>query len=245
MKICNILGVNISVTNMKETVSYIEGNLERLKGNYICVSNVHTTVMSYENEMYRNIQNSGAMALPDGGPLSVVSRRRGFKEAERVTGPDLMSEIFKISEEKEYKHYFYGSTQETLDELKTKLNRKYPKLNIAGMFSPPFRKLTSEEDDEIIKSINNSKADFIWVGLGAPKQEIWMYDHKDKINGLMLGVGAGFDYHADKLERAPKWMQKSNLEWFYRLCQEPKRLFKRYFNTNTKFIYYLISDERV
>lgn len=245
MKICNILGVNISVTNMQETVSYIEGNLERLKGNYICVSNVHTTVMSYENEMYRNIQNSGAMALPDGGPLSVVSRIRGFKEAERVTGPDLMSEIFKISEEKEYKHYFYGSTQETLDELKTKLNRKYPKLNIAGMFSPPFRKLTSEEDDEIIKSINNSKADFIWVGLGAPKQEIWMYDHKDKINGLMLGVGAGFDYHADKLERAPKWMQKSSLEWFYRLCQEPKRLFKRYFNTNTKFIYYLISDERV
>ena len=245
MESCNILGVNINVTNMNETVSYICNNLEELKGNYICVSNVHTTVMAYENEVYRNIQNFGAMALPDGGPLSVISRKRGFKEAERVTGPDLMGEIFKISEEKLYKHYFYGSTQETLDELKIKLNRNYPKLNIAGMFSPPFRKLTNEEDNEVIKMINDAKADFIWVGLGAPKQEIWMYDHKDKSNGLMLGVGAGFDYHADKLERAPKWMQKSNLEWFYRLCQEPKRLFKRYFNTNFKFIYYVARDKGV
>lgn len=242
MKICNILGVNISVTNMQETVSYIEGNLERLKGNYICVSNVHTTVMSYENEMYRNIQNSGAMALPDGGPLSVVSRIRGFKEAERVTGPDLMSEIFKISEERGYKHYFYGSTEETLDELKTKLIQKYPKLQIVGMFSPPFRKLTEEEDRKITNKINESNADFIWVGLGAPKQEIWMFEHKNKVCGLMLGVGAGFDYHAEKIERAPQWMQKYSLEWFYRLCQEPRRLFKRYFTTNIKFIINLLRD---
>lgn len=236
MKICNILGVNISVTNMQETVSYIEGNLERLKGNYICVSNVHTTVMSYENEMYRNIQNSGAMALPDGGPLSVVSRIRGFKEAERVTGPDLMSEIFKISEERGYKHYFYGSTEETLDELKTKLIQKYPKLQIVGMFSPPFRKLTEWEDVEITNKINETNANFIWVGLGAPKQEIWMFNHKNKVNGLMLGVGAGFDYHAEKIKRAPKWMQNNNLEWVYRLLQDPRRLYKRYLTTNFKFL---------
>lgn len=236
MKTCNILGVNINVTNMNNTVSYICNNIEKLRGNYICVSNVHTTVMSYEDEQYRNIQNSGAMALPDGGPLSFVSRRKGFKEAERVTGPDIMREIFKISIEKGYKHYFYGSTQETLDELKIKLSEKYPDLNIVGMYSPPFRKLTEEEDRECIKNINESKADFVWIGLGAPKQEVWMYEHKDKVNSLMLGVGAGFDYHANKIKRAPIWMQKLSLEWLYRLYQDPKRLLRRYVVTNTKFI---------
>lgn len=236
MKTCNILSVNINVTNMNETVSYICNNLEKLKGNYICVSNVHTTIMSYEDEEYRNIQNSGAMALPDGGPLSVVSRMRGFKEAERVTGPDLMGEIFKVSEEKGYTHYFYGSTQDTLDELNVKLKQKYPKLSVVGMYSPPFRKLSNEEDVEIIDTINKSNVDFIWVGLGAPKQEIWMYEHKNKINGLMLGVGAGFDYYAGNISRAPQWMQNMSLEWLYRLVQSPRRLFKRYMITNYKFI---------
>ena len=223
LKTCNILGVNINVTNMQDTVKIITENLEDIKGDYICVSNVHTTVMSYEDENYKAIQNGGFMALPDGKPLSVVSKKRGFKEAERVTGPDLMEEIFKISEENGYSHYFYGSTQETLDTLKIKLREKYPHINIVGMYSPPFRKLTETEDKEIVKNINNTNPDFIWIGLGAPKQEIWMNEHKDRLNGLMLGVGAGFDYHAENISRAPKWMQTMSLEWLYRLLQDPKR----------------------
>ena len=242
LKTCNILGVNINVTNMQETVKVITENLENIKGNYICVSNVHTTVMSYEDESYKAIQNSGFMALPDGKPLSIVSKKRGFKEAERVTGPDLMEEIFKISEERGYSHYFYGSTQETLDILRVKLKEKYPNIGIAGMYSPPFRKLTKEEDIEIVNNINNLDPDFIWVGLGAPKQEIWMCEHKDKVNGLMLGVGAGFDYHAGNISRAPKWMQTMSLEWLYRLLQDPKRLYKRYIDTNSKFIYLTIKN---
>ena len=176
------------------------------------------------------------MSLPDGKPLSLISKKRGFKEAERVTGPDLMEELFNISEKMGYKHYFYGSTQETLKTLKEKLNDKYPNMKIVGMHSPPFRKLTEDEDKEIIELINNSNPDFIWVGLGAPKQEIWMYEHKNKLTGLMIGVGAGFDYHADNISRAPKWMQNMSLEWLYRLIQDPKRLFYRYMNTNMKFI---------
>ena len=236
LKTCNILGVNINVTNMKDTVKVITENLEDIKGDYICVSNVHTTVMSYEDESYKKIQNGGFMALPDGKPLSIVSKKRGFKEAERVTGPDLMEEIFNISEEKRYSHYFYGSTQETLDILKEKLNEKYPNMKISGMYSPPFRKLTKDEDNKIIENINNANPDFIWVGLGAPKQEVWMSEHKNKIKGLMLGVGAGFDYHAGNISRAPKWMQSMSLEWLYRLLQDPKRLLKRYMYTNFKFI---------
>lgn len=240
LKTCNILGVNINVTNMLETVKVITENLEYIKGNYICVSNVHTTVMSYEDESYSMIQNSGFMALPDGKPLSIVSKKRGFSKAERVTGPDLMEEIFKISVEKGYRHYFYGSTRETLDILKSKLNVKYPNIKIVGMYSPPFRKLTEKEDQEIIKNINKVNPDFIWVGLGAPKQEVWMSEHKNKVNGLMIGVGAGFDYHAENIKRAPLYMQKLSLEWLYRLMQDPKRLFKRYLYTNIKFIRYMV-----
>ena len=237
MDFCNILGVNIAVTNLTETVRYIEENLEELKGNYICVSNVHTTVTAYEDEEYRKIQNGGALALPDGKPLSVVSKRRGFKYAERVAGPDLMGALFKESEEKGYKHYFYGSTEETLKLLKIKLKKKYPKLNIVGMYSPPFKSEVSLENDDILNEINSKGVDFLWVGLGAPKQEKWMYIHKNKVSAIMFGVGAGFDFFADKIKRAPKWMQRFSLEWLYRLMQDPRRLFKRYFFTNLKFIY--------
>lgn len=237
METCNILGVNITVTNLNETVNYVEQNLSELKGNYICVSNVHTTVTAYEDKEYRKIQNNGALSLPDGKPLSIISKRKGFKNAQRVTGPDLMDELFKESEQKEYKHYFYGSSEETLKLLKCKLMNKYPKLNISGMYSPPFMEGVFLEDNRVINEINDKNIDFLWVGLGAPKQEKWMSIHKGKVNALMIGVGAGFDYYAGKIKRAPKWMQNCSLEWFYRLMQDPKRLFKRYFITNIKFIY--------
>lgn len=237
MNFCNILGLNVAVTNMNKTLKYIEDNLSELRGKYICITNVHTTVMAYEDDNYKNIQNKAALILPDGNPLSSLSRKRGFKEAKRVTGPDLMQEIFKISEEKGYKHYFYGSTEDTLSQLNIKLKERYPKLNIIGMYSPAFKSNVSLENEKKIKEINASNPDFIWIGLGAPKQEIWMSLHEGKLNGVMIGVGAGFDYFADKIKRAPMWMQKYSLEWLYRLIQEPRRLFMRYFITNSKFIY--------
>lgn len=234
---CSILKVNIAVTDMKKTVSYLEEHLPELSGSYICVSNVHTTVTAYDDESYRAVQNGALMALPDGKPLSLTSRKRGFPDADRVTGPDLMEEIFRISAAHGWRHYFYGSTDETLDALRKALEEKYPGIVIAGMYSPPFRPLTPAEDQADIERINQARADFVWVGLGAPKQERWMAFHEGKIHGLMIGVGAGFDYHAGRLKRAPQWMQKCSLEWLYRLMQDPVRLFKRYFVTNTKYIW--------
>ena len=234
---CNILGVNIAAINMEWLLAYLAQNLSDIKGDYICVSNVHTTVTSYEDASYCAIQNGGLMAIPDGGPLSTVGQKRGFKDMARTTGPSLMGEIFKISAEKGYRHYFYGSTEETLELLYQKLTDHYPGIQIAGMYSPPFRPMTEEEDQEIVERINETKPDFVWIGLGAPKQEKWMAAHHGQIGGLMVGVGAGFDYYAENIKRAPEWMQKSNLEWLYRLMQDPKRLFKRYLVTNTKFIW--------
>ncbi len=238
MQTCNIMGVNIAVTDMDKTLRLVEDNCERWRGKYICVANVHTTVTAHDDPTYLQVQNGAVMALPDGGPLSRYSRRKGFADAARVTGPDLMRELLKESGTKHYRHYFYGSTQETLDILREKITEKYPGAVIAGMYSPPFRPLTADEDAKIVEKINAAKPDFVWVGLGAPKQERWMAAHENRVQALMLGVGAAFDYEAGNIRRAPVWMQRCNLEWLYRLMQDPKRLFKRYFVTNTKFLWW-------
>ena len=244
LEYCTILKTNINVTDMDKTIEYITGNLEALRGDYICVSNVHTTVMAFRDEEYRKVQNSGAMALPDGQPLSIVSRRRGYAQAKRVPGPDLMPAILNLSQEKGYTHYFYGSTKSTLEQLKKAILSKYPKVKIVGMYAPPFRELTEEEDEKITRRINDSGADFVWVALGAPKQERWMYEHRGRVGGLMIGVGAAFDFIAGTVKRAPMWMQKLCLEWVFRIMQDPKRMIPRYLNTNFAFLYYVHKESK-
>lgn len=234
---CNIMGVNIAAINMEWLLNFTYKNIKSLSGDYMCVSNVHTTVISYEDMDYCAVQNGGIMAIPDGGPLSSIGQRRGYKNMQRTTGPSYMEEILKVSVEKGYRHYFYGSTEETLEKLFKTLEHDYPGLQIAGMYSPPFRVITEEEDRAIVDRINETKPDFVWVGLGAPKQEKWMAAHQGKLDGFMVGVGAGFDYFAGNIDRAPEWMQKSNLEWVFRLMQDPRRLFNRYWHTNTRFIW--------
>lgn len=235
--VCNILGVNIAAINMEWLLDFTNRNIKKLSGDYMCVSNVHTTVTSFEDKSYCDIQNGGILAIPDGGPLSMVGQKRGFKNMKRTTGPSYMEEILKISAQKGYRHYFYGSTEETLRKLYQVLRHDYPGIQIAGMYSPPFRPLSEKENRLVMEQINKTQPDFVWIGLGAPKQERWMAEHQGKIKGFMVGVGAGFDYFAGNISRAPVWMQKTNLEWVYRLLQDPKRLFRRYWHTNTKFIW--------
>ena len=234
---CNIMGVNLAAINMSWLMNFTKEHVKELSGEYLCVSNLPTTVMSFENPAYCAVQNGAIMAIPDGGPLSSVGRKRGFSEMERTTGPDYLKAVLAVSAKEGYRHFFYGSTEETLEKLQKHLEEQYPGVKVAGMYSPPFRALSEDEDSKIIDMINDTRADFVWIGLGAPKQELWMANHKGKVQGLMVGVGAAFDYLAGNISRAPRWMQKANLEWLYRLVQEPKRLFKRYFYTNTKFIW--------
>ena len=225
MQTCNIMGVNIAVTDMDKTLRLVEDNCEAWRGKYICVANVHTTVTAHDDPTYLRVQNGAVMALPDGGPLSRYSRKKGFTDAARVTGPDLMRELLKESGTKHYRHYFYGSTQETLDILREKITEKYPGAVIAGMYSPPFRPLTADEDAEIVEKINAAKPDFVWVGLGAPKQERFMHDHRTELNvRLMIGLGGSLDGFAGTVRRAPKWMIRLQLEWLYRLLREPSRI---------------------
>ena len=247
LQYCEILKTRINVTNMDDTVRYIRAELDRLRGSYICVSNVHTTVMSYENEQYRNIQNNAAMALPDGAPLSICSRKRGFSQAQRVTGPDLMLELLnaRSGADMQLRHFFYGSAQQTLDAMRQRIENDYPDAVIAGMYSPPFRELSEDEDEKITELINRAEPDILWVGLGAPRQEEFMYRHRGMINAVMIGVGAGFDYLAGNIKRAPKLMQRLSLEWLYRFMQDPRRLWRRYVTTNFKFIKYINQEKRL
>ncbi|MBQ7464490.1 MAG: WecB/TagA/CpsF family glycosyltransferase [Lachnospiraceae bacterium] len=237
-KKCPVLGIKINTGRLEEAAQYITDERNNLKGSYVCFSNVHTTVMAYKNGNYRKALEGAAIVFADGKPVAAEQQKKGFKEASRIAGPDFMKEIFERSRDGSVSHFFYGSSQETLDRLMENLKKDYPGMDIRGMYSPPFRKLTKEETDQDIEMINASGADMVWIGLGAPKQELFMYDAKKRVNALMLGVGAGFAFHAGTKKRAPLWMQRLGLEWFFRLLSDPKRLFKRYLVTNTQFLWY-------
>ncbi len=241
MERVNILGSKINVININELLIQLNKLIASKKSHYICVTNVHTVTTGISNKSFRDITNNSSLSIPDGMPLVWIAKNRGYRNIEKCSGPDIMLEIFRISEQKGYSNYFYGSTEDTLNKMKKNLLNKFPKLNIIGMDSPPYRELSKEEDEEVISKINALKPNIIWIGLGAPKQEIWMQNHVNKINSsVIFGVGAAFDFHAGTLKRAPLWMQNHGLEWLYRFIKEPRRLWKRYLLINLKFIVCLI-----
>lgn len=177
------------------------------------------------------------MATPDGMPVVWMLRALGFSNQMRINGPDLLWKLCGLVHPKKVSVYFYGGSDRTINKLSSRLSEAFPKLRISGMVSPPYRKLSEEEADADIKAINDSGAGIVFVCLGCPKQEHWMAAHRGKINAVMIGVGAAFDYHAGTIKRAPVWMQNMGLEWFFRLITEPKRLWKRYLFTNSQFIF--------
>ena len=239
----NIIGVPISAVNMKSCIEKIFEDFDAARGKYICVSNVHTTVMAHDDPQYRKVQAESFLSIPDGKPLSVVGRKQ-IPDMDRVTGPDLMREIFTLSKEKPLRHFFYGNTPENLEKLISVLQRDYPWLVVSGCEPSVFRDMSEQEEAELAGRINATAPDFVWVALGAPRQELFCHRMVGKINALMVGVGGAFNVLAGVVPEAPRWMQDMSLEWLYRLIQEPKRLFRRYAVTNTKFIWYLLTAKK-
>ena len=237
-----VISINISTGKYKDFIKEILFLAKKKESSYICVANVHMTIEAYNDENFKNIVNSADIITPDGMPLVKALKLLYRVEQDRVSGPDLMPDLLRKAESQGLSVFFYGSTEEVLKAIIKRARVEYPKLQIAGTYSPPFRELTGEEKEEIAELINDSGANIVFVSLGCPKQEKWMAEMKGKINAVMIGVGAAFPIYAGTQKRAPRWMQKLVLEWFYRLCQEPRRLFKRYFYTNFKFLY-LISKE--
>ena len=243
LKRVDVIGVPITATNMEEFLEVVGPRLDDLRGEYVCVSNAHACVMAHDDPAYWACQAESAISVPDGKPLSVVGRKEAPTMG-RVTGPDLMREIFAASGERGWRHYFYGNEQKNLDALRGALLRDYPGVCICGMEPSVFRPLTDAEKDELCGRVDAAGADFCWVALGAPRQEVLMHDLKGRTRSLMVGVGGAFNVLAGIVPEAPRWMQDASLEWLYRLIQEPGRLFKRYAVTNTKFIWYQITKAK-
>jgi len=235
-----ILGIRVDAVQTPYIIQYMEDCIAKNTGhNYIVVANVDTIMQSKRNPKMQEAVNSSSLSIPDGFPLLVMQRLYGNPLGRRAYGPELMKEFLKIAEEKKYSHFFYGATEGTLDNLTKKLSVLFPGIKIAGAYSPPFRSLTEEEDNRIIEMINKAAPSVLWVGIGCPKQELWMHSHREKLNiPVMLGVGAAFDFIAGAKPQAPRWMRDNGFEWLFRLMTEPNRLWRRYLVNGSLFIYY-------
>lgn len=203
---------------------------------YICVCNVHSIVTATHDPGLRHALGGADLSTADGAPIAWALRQLGFPAQERITGPDLMWRYLQQAERVEQKIFLYGSTPDTLSSLRAAIGRAFPQLNVVGMLSPPFRAPSPAEDETEVAAINASGAHVVFVGLGCPKQEKWMAAHRGKINAVLIGVGAAFDFHSGMKKRAPLWWQRNGLEWLYRLGSEPRRLLRRYLVTNTLFV---------
>jgi N-acetylglucosaminyldiphosphoundecaprenol N-acetyl-beta-D-mannosaminyltransferase len=198
---------------------------------------------SQRDEALQRIHNAAGLVTPDGMPLVWLSHLKGFPHVERVYGPDLMLSLCEHSIERKYRHFFYGGAQGVPEQLAANLKKTFPGLSVAGAFSPPFRPLTPKEDAQIVQMITRVNPDIVWIGLSTPKQERWMAAHVGKLAGpVLIGVGAAFDFHTGRKKQAPRWMQRSGLEWFFRLMSEPRRLWKRYLINNPAFVVLILSQ---
>jgi N-acetylglucosaminyldiphosphoundecaprenol N-acetyl-beta-D-mannosaminyltransferase len=233
----NVLGIGVSAINMDMALARISQALEKKEKGYVCVTGVHGVSEAQTDPGFRQILNRAFLCTPDGMPLVWVGRLQGQKHMGRVYGPDLMLALLALSEQTGWRHFFYGGAGGTAQELQKKLLERFPKLRIVGTYQPPFRPLNAEEQATLTEMIRAARPDVVWVGLSTPKQERFMAEYLPKLDvTLMFGVGAAFDFLAGKVRQAPRWMQRSGLEWLFRLCSEPRRLWKRYFKNNPLFV---------
>jgi N-acetylglucosaminyldiphosphoundecaprenol N-acetyl-beta-D-mannosaminyltransferase len=231
-----VLGVRIDVLAWAEAVDRLLGWARERQSRYVAVCNVHVVVTASGDADDRRVIDGADMAVPDGAPVAWMLRRLGFAGQPRISGPDLMWSLCARCAAEGLPVYFYGSTEATLAALETRLHQAFPDLPVGGSESPPFRVLTAEEDAAAVAHINASGARIVFIGLGCPKQEFWMAEHRGRVHATMIGVGAAFDFHAGTVARAPRWMREHGLEWLHRLVSEPRRLWRRYLVTNTLFI---------
>lgn len=231
-----VLGVPVDVLTWSDAVNCIFQWAQRRESRTVCICDVHSVVLAGRDRTHSDTMRSADLVTPDGAPVAWILRRKGHGAQERISGPDLMWACCRRAAEMGTEMFLYGATPETLRQLEQRLRTEFPDINVVGSFSPPFRNLSPEEDAAIVDMINQSGARIVWVGLGCPKQEAWMKAHRQRVNAVMVGVGAAFDFHSGAVQRAPLWMQRNGLEWLHRILQDPRRLAKRYLVANTIFL---------
>jgi N-acetylglucosaminyldiphosphoundecaprenol N-acetyl-beta-D-mannosaminyltransferase len=228
----NVLGVGVSTTSYEEVSAVCARWISQRPGGcarYICVTSVHGVMEARRDERVRRALNGADIVTPDGMPLVWALRSFGAASQQRVYGPNLMLALCGNAEKCGHRIFLYGGRPDTLETLEQSLRRRFPQLVIAGAYSPPFRPLTAEEDEQVYHMLREARADLIFVGISTPKQDLWMAEHARRMPGaVLIGVGAAFDFHAGRVPQAPGWMQARGLEWVYRLTKEPRRLWRRY-----------------
>jgi len=233
----DVLGVGVSAIDMSLALELIDQWISRGDHQYVCVTGVHGIMESQRDSRIRDVHNRSGLTTPDGMPLVWAGRAAGAQHMNRVYGPDLMLALCGRARARGYSSYFYGGRPGVADRLARRLQQSYPGLRIAGRYAPPFRELSADEDDDVVGLINRAKPDLVWVGLGTPKQELWMAAHAHRLDAnVLIGVGAAFDIHAGLSPQAPRWIQGSGLEWAFRLVHEPRRLWRRYLYNNPRFL---------
>lgn len=232
----SVLGAPIDAITWDTALQRIGAWARTRESRYVCICNAHSVVTASKDPKFADVLRAADMATPDGAPVAWMLRRLGYAGQQRLNGPDLMLRYCDYGAAHGQSIFLMGSSPETLAALRLRLAGQFPALRIAGSVSPPFRALTANEDTQLVEQINRSGAGVVFVSLGCPKQELWMYAHRGRVRGVMIGVGAAFDFHAGTLQRAPAWMQDNGLEWLHRLFIEPRRLWRRYLVTNSAFV---------
>jgi len=232
----HILGVRVDATSYAQATGLVRTWAEAGESRTVCIANVHMLMTAYDDAAFRSVLQAADLVTPDGMPLVWTLRLMGYKDQGRVYGPTLTVKLLPRLAEAGIPVGFMGSSPDVIDKLQSRIKREYPRIKLGFTCSPPFRAMTSQEDKAIVEAINQSGIRVLFVGLGCPKQELWMHAHRGKVNAVMLGVGAAFDYLAGIKPQAPLWIQRIGMEWFYRLISEPRRLWKRYLVYNPRFM---------
>lgn len=238
-----ILGIPVGAINMAGAVDRIVRWGKQHESRYICACDVHSIMRAVRDESHRRALCSADLVTPDGQPVVWTARMRGSQRISRVCGPDLLAAVCAASAPLGLRHYFYGGAEGVAEKVAVELKKSIPDLLVAGAESPPFRPLNAKEESELRERIATSGTDIMWIGLGCPKQEQWMFDHVNRIPGVVLiGVGAAFDFQSKRIRRAPVWMQSWGLEWLHRVVSEPGRLWQRYFILAPQFVYASLAE---
>lgn len=233
----NVLGVGVDAIDMQTAVSLIDSAVASSHKGYVCITGVHGIMEAQRNEHLKTILNNSYLTTPDGMPTVWIGRFQGFRHMDRVYGPDLMLQVCRLSVSKAYTHFLYGSKPGVAERLKSVLTRRFPGIRILAAHCPPFHPLNKAEERDLVERVGDLKPDLFWVGLSTPKQEQFMAQFIDRLDTkMMLGVGAAFDIHTGLLKDSPAWVKRAGLQWLHRLCQEPKRLWKRYLVNNPEFM---------
>lgn len=232
----DVLGVPVTATSLDDASRQIHDWAADRTGRFVCIRDVHGVVQAYDDPKLAELHRKASMVTPDGMPLVWIGKRRGH-DVQRTCGPDLMDRILRDSASSGLRHFFYGGKPGIAERLKQIFEARYPGLNVVGVETPPFRDLTELELREVARLIENSGAQVVWVGMSTPKQEVFMSRVAELSSATWIGVGAAFDFHTGSVKRAPIWMQKSGLEWLFRLGSEPRRLWRRYLVMAPRFIW--------